>query len=91
MPKSNTTKLLVKQAVSQLRATSAALAALKQEMQTLASQLPEYPAVMEMFDVGPVFGPQLVAEIGNVCRFHSKKALVAYAGIDPPIRTIPGM
>lgn len=84
MPKSNTTKLLVEQAVSQLRATSAALAALKQEMQTLASQLPEYPVVLEMFGVGPVLGPQLMAEIGDVRRFHSKKALVAYAGIDAP-------
>lgn len=46
MPKSGTTKLLVKQAVSQLKATSSALAALKQEMQTLAAQLPEYPVVM---------------------------------------------
>ena len=36
MPKSETIKLLVEQAVSQLRATSAALAALKQEMQSLA-------------------------------------------------------
>ena len=84
MPKSHTTKLLVQQAVSQLRATSAALAALKQEMQTLASQLPEYTIVMEMFGVGPALGPQLMAEIGDVRRFYSKKALVAYAGIDAP-------
>ena len=84
MPKSDTTKLLVEQAVSQLRAASAALAALKQEMQSLASQLPEYPVVMEMFGVGPALGPQLMAEIGEVRRFHSKKALVAYAGIDAP-------
>ncbi len=84
MPKSDTTKLLVEQAVSQLRATSASLAALKQEMQTLASQLPEYPVVMKMFGVGPALGPQLIAEIGDVRRFHSKKALVAYAGIDAP-------
>lgn len=84
LPKSETTKLLVAQAVSQLRATSASLAALKLEMQTLASKLPEYPAVMEMFGVGPVLGPQLIAEIGDVRRFYSKKALVAYAGIDAP-------
>ena len=84
MPKSETTKLLVEQAVSQLRATSAALAALKQEIQSLASQLPEYPVVMEMFGVGPILGPQLIAEIGDVRRFYSKKALVAYAGIDAP-------
>lgn len=84
MPKTDTAKLLVEQAVSQLRATSAALAALKLEMQSLASSLPEYPMVMRMFGVGPVLGPQLMAEIGDVRRFHSKKALVAFAGIDAP-------
>ena len=84
MPKSETTKLLVQQAVSQLRTTSVALAALKQEMQSLASQLPEYPVVMDMFGVGSVLDPQLIAEIGDVRRFYSKKALVAFAGIDAP-------
>lgn len=82
MAKCNTTKLLVEQAVAQLRATSAALAALKNEMQTLASQLPEYSVVMGMLGVGDTLGPQLMAEIGAVRRFYSKKALVAYAGID---------
>ena len=84
MPKSETTKLLVEQAVAQLRATSAALAALKREMQSLASMLPEYPVVMDMFGVGPTLGPQLIAEIGDVRRFYSKKVLVAYAGLDAP-------
>lgn len=84
IPKSETTKLLVEQAVSQLRATSTALAALKHEMQSLASQLPEYPVVMDLFGVGPTLGPQLIAEIGDVRRFYSKKALVAYAGLDAP-------
>ncbi len=83
-PKSETTKLLVEQAVAQLRATSTALAALKHEMQSLASQLPEYPVVMDLFGVGPTLGPQLIAEIGDVRRFYSKKALVAYAGLDAP-------
>ena len=84
MPNSRTSKLLVEQAVLQLKATSAALAALKAEMQRLASELPEYPVVMGMFGVGPSLGPQLMAEIGDIDRFHSKKALVAYAGIDAP-------
>ena len=39
---------------------------------------------MGMFGVGPALGPQLIAEIGDVRRFHSKKALVAFAGIDAP-------
>ena len=84
LPKNETTRLLVKQAIVQLQATSSALAALKQEMNSLAEQLPEYPVVMGMFGVGPALGPQLIAEIGDVRRFHSKKALVAFAGIDAP-------
>ena len=84
MPKSDTTKLLVKQAVAQLRMVSSAKAALQNEMDALAASLPEYPVVMDMFGVGPKLGPQLMAEIGDVRRFHSKKALVAYAGIDAP-------
>ena len=84
LPKAETTKLLVEQAVSQLKATSVALAALKQEMLSLSSQLPEYPVVMKMYGVGPALGPQLMAEIGDVRRFYSKKALVAFAGIDAP-------
>ena len=84
MPKNDTTKILVEQAVSQLQATSAALAALRNEMQSLAASLPEYPIVMGMFGVGPALGPQLMAEIGDVRRFHSKKALVALAVIAAP-------
>ncbi len=84
MPKTDTAKLLVEQAVSQLMATSAAVAALQKEMRSLASALPEYPVVMQMYGVGPSLGPQLMAEIGDVRRFHSKKALVAFAGIDAP-------
>lgn len=84
MPKTDTAKLLVEQAISQLRATSTALAVLQREMQSLAAVLPEYPVVMGMYGVGPSLGPQLIAEIGDVRRFHSKKALVAFSGIDAP-------
>lgn len=84
MPKNDTTGLFIEQAVTQLKATSSALAALKREMQSLAASLPEYPVVMQMFGVGPAFNPQLIAAIGDVRRFHSKKALVAFAGIDAP-------
>lgn len=84
MPKTEVVKSMVKQAVSVLRSCSKALAALREQMLSLASSLPEYPVVMKMFGVGPTLGPQLMAEIGDVRRFHSKKALVAYAGIDAP-------
>lgn len=82
MPKTDDTEFMMQQAVLQLKTVSKTLAALHQQMQTLAEELPEYPVVMQMFGVGPVLGPQLMAEIGDVRRFHSKKALVAFAGID---------
>lgn len=84
MPKCESTKLMIQQAVAQLQVSSSALAALKKHMQDLASTLPEYPVVMQMYGVGPSLGPQLMAEIGDVRRFHSKSALVAFAGIDAP-------
>ncbi len=37
-----------------------------------------------MGGVGEVLAPKLIAEIGDVRRFHSGKALIAYAGIDAP-------
>ena len=74
----------MQQAVTQLKTIAKTLTALQQQMQALAEKLPEYPVVMQMFGVGPILGPQLMAEIGDVSRFHSKKALVAFAGIDAP-------
>ena len=53
-------------------------------MQDLATAVPEYPVVMQMHGVGASLGPQLMAEIGDVRRFHSKPALVAFTGIDAP-------
>lgn len=52
-------------------------------MQRLAEQLPEYETVMGIYGVGKSLGPQLMAEIGDVCRFAHQKSLVAFAGIDP--------
>ena len=84
MPKTDTAKLLVEQAVSQLRAASAALAALRNEMQSLAASLPEDPVLVGMFGGGAALGSQLMGDVGRVGGFHSKKALVAFAGIDAP-------
>lgn len=84
MPKTETAELLVTQAIMQLQAVSQTLSAAQQEMHLLAAKLPEYETVMSMYGVGPTLGPQLMAEIGDVRRFHSKGALVAFAGIDAP-------
>ena len=83
-PDSEPVRVLIDTAVSQLRTNLISLASIRAQMQSLASSLPEYPVVMSMFGAGPSLGPQLMAEIGDVRRFHSKKALVAFAGIDAP-------
>lgn len=83
VPASKTTKLLVQEAANQLTGISHSVETYRSEMNRLASQLPEYPVVMEMYGVGESFGPQLMAEIGDVRRFEQKKSLVAFAGVDP--------
>lgn len=50
-------QILVEQAISQLRVTTATLDSLKREMQSLAVSLPKHPVVMEMFGVGPLLDP----------------------------------
>lgn len=83
VPKSDTCKLLVKEAVSQLNAVSRTVEAYRSEMDRLASQLPEYETVMAMYGVGKSTGPQLMAEIGDLRRFAHQKSLVGFAGTDP--------
>lgn len=75
--------MLIKEAANQLTSISRSVETYRTEMNRLASQLPEYPVVMEMYGVGESFGPQLMAEIGDVRRFERKQSLVAFAGIDP--------
>ena len=84
LPMSSAIQSLITHAVAQLNMIIETISAIQHEMLTLASQLPEYPIVMRMFGVGPVLGPQLMAEIGDVRRFHCKQSLVAFAGVDVP-------
>lgn len=84
LPKNNGTKALVLQACKSLNAVCEAKQSTQEEMNRLASLLPEYEVVMQMEGTGPITGPALMAEIGDVRRFKNKKALVAFAGIDAP-------
>ena len=81
--KNETTKVLVQQAAAQLTSISRSVETYRAEMNRLASTLPEYPIVMAQYGVGTSFGPQLMAEIGDVRRFARKQSLVAFAGVDP--------
>ena len=83
VPKSDISKLMVKEAVNQLDSISRTVETYRAEMNRLASQLPEYKTVMGMYGVGPSMGPQLMAEIGDIRRFPQKNSIIAFAGIDP--------
>ena len=76
------TKLLVRQAIDALNAVSKTSERLKAEMLQLASQLPEFPVVMDMCGVGDTLGPQLMAEIGDVTRFAHRDSIISFAGVD---------
>ena len=78
------TKILILEAVRVLREVNRTLQTILTQMQQLATALPEYEIVRSLNGVGEVLAPRLIAEIGDVRRFHSGSALVAFAGIDSP-------
>ena len=77
-------KMSVQEAVRTLNAVNNSLNEILTRMKILAKTLPEYSVVRSMGGIGEVLAPKLIAEIGDVRKFHSGKALVAYAGIDAP-------
>ena len=84
LPMTDSVKLLIEQSVNQLNSILETLAAIRKEMDKLSSQLPEYNTVMDFYGVGTVLGSQLMAEIGDTRRFHNRKAITAFAGLDAP-------
>lgn len=84
LPADQTTKMLVIQAIEVLRRVDETLNTILAQMQEIAKTLPEYPVVRSMGGVGDVLASKLIADIGDVRRFHNGKALIAYAGIDAP-------
>ena len=84
LPLNDSVKLLVTQAVSQLNTILETLSSIRDEMNRIASSLPEYDTVMSMFGVGKVYDPQLIAEVGDTRRFRNRRAITAFAGLDAP-------
>ena len=84
LPKNANTKVLITQAVDSLNAVYDVLHKLRNEILQLAEQLPEFETIMAIHGIGPITGPKLMGEIGDIRRFTSKRALVAFAGVDAP-------
>ncbi len=84
-PKEKTYKMLIQQSIQQLNLMSQHVEQIRNEMNELASTLPEYEVVMNMYGIGRTYGPQLIAEIGDVSRFTHREAITAFAGVDPGV------
>lgn len=84
-PKDNIYKEMILAGIQQVNLVSAQIEAMRLKMDDLASALPEYEVVMSMYGVGHTFGPQLIAEIGDISRFNHRSALTAFAGVDPGV------
>ena len=85
LPKNENTKALIQIAAKELIAASENIAAIRKEMTRLAKQLPEYDVVRSMYGVGDTTAAQLMAEIGDIRNFKTRRSIVAFAGVDPAI------
>lgn len=82
VPADESILLIVKQAAEMLNGALKYSHSLRTEMHRIAAALPEYETVMSLYGVGNTVGPQLMAEIGDTRRFHSRRAITAYFGYD---------
>lgn len=85
VPKDPVYKQLILGDIEQLNTVSKQIEAFRHTMNELASTLPEYDTVMSMRGVGTTYGPQLMAEIGDISRFDHRSAITAFAGVDPGV------
>jgi transposase len=82
LPKDEFTETLIKSATAQINSIAETQAAVLRKMKELAKSMPEWEAVIEMSCVGENLAAQLIAEIGDINRFDSKKSLTGFAGVD---------
>lgn len=84
LPCTDAVKQLVQEAARVLKRLEESVNSILAQMNALASTFPEFEVVSEMKGVGKHTASRLIAEIGDVRRFHSAKALTAYTGLDAP-------
>ena len=63
----------------------AILSDLLSEMKKIAGLSPHYDLLRSIPGIGEITACVILSEIGDIRRFHSKKQLIAYAGLDPSI------
>lgn len=78
------TAIMVSESVRVIKKINKTLNVILAQMNEYAKSTTEYSVVRNMGGVGNKLAVRLIAEIGDIRRFHSFKALIAYAGIDSP-------
>ena len=84
LPCTDAVKQLVQESARVLKRLEESVNSILAQMNALASTFPEYNVVSQMKGVGKHTASRLIAEIGDVRRYHSAKALTAYTGLDAP-------
>lgn len=86
-PKDDSTKTLIRQAVTMLNTASQTVEALRLKMDQTAATLPEYPVVMAINGVGPSLGPSLWLRSETLPVSLTEKRLPPLP-VSIPVRTI---
>ena len=78
------TKMLLLEAIRMYREINTSTDMILSQMKNIAKNLVEYDILISMKGIGEKLAPRFIAEVGDIRRFHSASALIAYAGIDAP-------
>ena len=78
LPNSQSTKIVVTEAVRVLHGIEISRNTILAQMQTIAKSLPEYSVVREMPCIGDTLAPRIIAEIGDISRFNNKHSLTLW-------------
>lgn len=82
--KEPSTKMLILEAIRMYREINTSTDIILTQMKNIAKTLIEYEILISMKGIGEKLAPRFIAEVGDIRRFHSASALIAYAGIDAP-------
>lgn len=78
------TKMLILEAIRMYREINTSTDLILTQMKNIAKTLIEYNILISMKGIGEKLAPRFIAEVGDIRRFHSASAIIAYAGIDAP-------
>lgn len=82
--KDESTKMLVLEAIRVHREINISTDLILGQMVEMAKPLKEYAILTSITGIGENLASRFIAEVGDINKFHSSSALVAYAGIDAP-------